>query len=268
MRSLIRKRVFAATNRRASVSPRRGVLALIAVVLIVTAFALSAMPGGAHEPIASRSVLVFGGAGRLGAEIVRELVGEGHEVTVFLRPSSTRARLEGLPVTLIEGDARVEADVRRAFESKRFNVVVNALGRSESDASFFAITGQHIARAARATGVGHVILHSSVGVGASRAVYPAERLGSMSEVFRAKEVAERELIDSGVTWTIIRNAILRDLPPGVRDGARLLPGETGYGVVSRTGLARLTRECIGNEACRNRIFHAVDAGLTPPRPAS
>lgn len=239
-------------------------------LLLLGCWALASMlslPGEAHEPVTARSVLVFGGSGRLGAEIVRELVGEGHEVTVFLRPTSTRARLEGLPVKLIEGDARSEADVRRALASRRFDVVVNALGRSESDVEFFAITGRHIARAARASGVAHVILHSSVGVGASRAVYPTGRFAAMSDLFRAKEIAEGELIDSGVTYTIIRNAILRDLPAGVRDGAELVPGETAYGAVSRQGLGRLTRECIGNPACENRIFHAVDAGLAAPGPA-
>lgn len=264
MRLAIRNVRFRPTAPVAWGCGRRPLLALLAVTMGAL---LGGAPALAHEPIAARSVLVFGGSGRLGAQIVRELVGEGHEVAVFLRPSSTRARLEGLPVTLIEGDALIEADVRRALESRRFDVVVNALGRSESDVSFFATSGRHIARAAKATGVDHVILHSSVGVGASRAVYPADRFPSMGALFRAKEVAERELVDSGVKWTIIRNAILRDLPSGARDGARLVAGETAYGVVSREGLGRLTRECIGNPACENRIFHAVDAGLSPPQPA-
>jgi uncharacterized protein YbjT (DUF2867 family) len=264
MRALIKNEFFCRTAQWASA--RVGRRALVLAAAIAALVVAGVPPAVAHEPVASRTVLVFGGSGRLGAAIVRELVGEGHQVAVFLRPSSTRARLEGLPVTLIEGNALLEADVRRALESRRFDVVVNALGRSESDVEFFATSGRHIARAAKATGVGHVILHSSVGVGASRAVYPAERLPSMSAVFRAKESAERDLIDSGVTWTIIRNAILRDLPPGARDQAQLVPGETGYGVVSREGLGRLTRECVGNSACENCIFHAVDAGLSPPRP--
>lgn len=266
MRLAIKNERFCRTAQMASGRGRRPLLVLLAATL-GTLLGGAPTAAVAHEPIAARSVLVFGGSGRLGAEIVRELVGEGHEVAVFLRPSSTRSRLEGLPVTLIEGDALREADVRRALESRRFDVVVNALGRSESDVAFFATSGRHIARAAKATGVAHVILHSSVGVGASRAVYPAERFAAMSAVFDAKEVAERELVDSGVKWTIIRNAILRDLPDGARDEAKLVPGETGYGVVSRRGLGRLTRECIGNTACENRIFHAIDAGLAAPRPA-
>jgi uncharacterized protein YbjT (DUF2867 family) len=218
----------------------------------------------AHGPNHVRTVLVFGGSGQLGAEIVRELVGEGHDVFVFLRASSDRSRLRGLPVQLLEGDALVEADVRRALAATNFDVVVNALGRSESDVEFFATTGRHIVQAAKDARVRRMILHSSVGVGASRAVYPAERWPAMAQLMRAKESAERDLIDSGMTYTIIRNAILRNLPAGQDDLAVLVPGETAYGMVSRTGLGRLTRECIESAECDNGIFHAVDPGMQPP----
>ena len=126
---------------------RRAALALLAS-LVAMPFAETA---SAHEPLPAQAVLVFGGSGQLGAQIVRELVGEGHDVSVFLRPTSDRSRLAGLPVKLLEGDVRVEADVRRALELRRFDVVVNALGRSESDVSFYATSGQYIARWARAT---------------------------------------------------------------------------------------------------------------------
>ena len=77
-----------------------------------------------------------------------ELVGEGHDVFVFLRASSDRSRLRGLPVQLLEGDALVEADVQRAMRAARFDDVVNALGRSESGVDFFATTGRNIVQAA------------------------------------------------------------------------------------------------------------------------
>ena len=50
------------------------------------------------------------------AEIVRELVAAGHDVTVFLRPSSSQERIAGLPVKRVEGDVLVEADVERATQ--------------------------------------------------------------------------------------------------------------------------------------------------------
>jgi uncharacterized protein YbjT (DUF2867 family) len=230
------------------------------IVLGALALALTTL-SSADAPPTHESVIVFGGSGRLGSDIVRELVDGGYRVTVFLRPTSDRKRLEGLDVALVEGNALVEADVRRALETGHFHVVVNALARSEQDVSFYETSGKLIARWSAATGVKQVILHSSVGVGESRAVYPSERLGAMSPLLQYKGSAEQALIDSGVSYTIIRNAILRDLPPGTVDHARLVEDQHAFGPVSREGLARLTRECVDNPACSRRIFHAVDGAM-------
>jgi len=49
-------------------------------------------------------VLVTGGNGFTGSHIVRELLDHGHEVTCLVRPGSNRRNLDGLTVTLVEGD--------------------------------------------------------------------------------------------------------------------------------------------------------------------
>jgi uncharacterized protein YbjT (DUF2867 family) len=210
-------------------------------------------------------VLVFGGAGQLGSEIVRELVGRGYPVAVFVRRTSDRSRLAGLSVRFIEGDVLVEADVQRAFESARFHTVIDALGRSESGVEFYATSGRLIARWAAQTGVSRAILHSSVGVGASRAAYPPTLFAERSPLFVAKEAGENALIESGVDYTIIRNAVLRELPAGVPDRAQLFEDPRRFGVVSRRGLARLTLGCVDNPACARRVYHAVDEGMALPR---
>lgn len=212
-------------------------------------------------PVAGKNAIVFGGSGQLGSEVARELIAAGYKVTVFIRPSSSRARLAGLPVTLVEGNVLVDADVQRAMQAQRFRLVVDALGRSENDVSFFATSGQNIARWSKATGVAHIVLHSSVGVGNSRAAYPPQLLGRMEKLFAAKGAGEQAMIDSGIPYTIIRNAVLRELAPGAEDRARLTEDQMTFGVVSRRGLARLTRECAENKACANRIYHGIDAGM-------
>ena len=236
---------------------RRAGLLLALALSIATADTLRA-----HEPVELRRILIFGGSGQLGTEIAKELAGDGHYVHVFVRPSSNRSRLDGQPVQWVVGNVLVEDDVRRALQAQRYAVVINALGRSESGVEFYATSGRWIAKWAQATGVKQVVLHSSVGVGRSAAAYPAGRLSAMQALFVAKESAERDLIDSGITYTIIRNAVLRDLPAGARNGAKLYEDETKFGAVSRRGLAQLTAECIDSDACANRIFHAVDEGMT------
>jgi NADPH-dependent glutamate synthase beta subunit-like oxidoreductase len=52
----------------------------------------------------SEHVLVFGGTGRTGVEVVRELRRQGAEVTVFVRPTSDRTPIESLGVKFAVGD--------------------------------------------------------------------------------------------------------------------------------------------------------------------
>jgi uncharacterized protein YbjT (DUF2867 family) len=213
---------------------------------------------------AAESVLIFGGSGQLGAEIAKVLAARGDRVSVFVRKSSNLDRLKGLAVARIEGDVTNEDDVAAALKSAKFTVVVDALGRSGGAISIYEVSERHIAKWAKATGVRQVILHGSVGAGSSRKIYPKSRLAAMTPTLDAKEAGEKHLIASGVTYTIIRNAILRDPAPGAADCARLYEDDTKYGIVTRPALARLTAECIGNPACANKIFHAVDETIPIP----
>ncbi len=223
----------------------------------------------------SETVLVFGGSGQLGSEIVRALVARGHKVTVFVRPSSKMDRLEGLTYGTVQGDVLVEADVTKAFKSAKFTVVVDALarGRTEggrsfdntrSDGDFYEVSERYISKAAKAARVQQVILHSSVGAGESRKAYPLSRLAAMQPVLDAKGAGEKHVTDSGVPYTIIRNAVLRNAKPGEPDNAKLYEGHAKFGIVTRTELGRLTAECVGNKACFNKIYHAVDESLGMP----
>ena len=70
-------------SRRTPSRLRLACLALVAASL-APALALAA------------TVIVFGGSGKLGTEVVRALDAAGHDVTVFHRPDSDLSRLQGL----------------------------------------------------------------------------------------------------------------------------------------------------------------------------
>jgi uncharacterized protein YbjT (DUF2867 family) len=226
---------------------------------LVLATAAAAGPAAAAE-----HVLVFGGSGRLGSEVVKALAAAGHQVTVFARPTSKLDRVADAGVAVVEGDVMNEADVEAAFKSSRFTAAVDALARGDADVAFYETSMRHIAKWAAATGVKQVILHGSVGAGDSRAIYPQSRWEVMKPTLMAKDAAEKTLMTSGVPYTIIRNAVLRDLAPGAVDAAALTDDQSKFGAVTRTGLARLTAECLGNAACANKIFHAIDPGVAVP----
>jgi uncharacterized protein YbjT (DUF2867 family) len=236
--------------------------------LLRTALLCLALPVAGLLPAAASaaSVIVFGGTGQLGAEVVRSLLAAGHEVTVFRRETSDPSRLQGLKVGTAVGNATVEGDVQAAFAARRYDVAVNALAKGRSDpAEFYSTTQRWITAAARATGVRQVILHSSVGAGESRAIYPEANWARLKDVLLAKDAAERELIASGVPYTIIRNAVLRDDAAGVREQAQLVPDQRRFGAVTRSGLGRLTAECALQAECLNRIYHAIDPQVALPQ---
>jgi dihydroflavonol-4-reductase len=65
------------------------------------------------------NVLVTGGTGFVGANLVRELLADGHTVRVLARPGGDRRALEGCAVDLVEGDLLDAASLRAAVSGVR-----------------------------------------------------------------------------------------------------------------------------------------------------
>jgi dihydroflavonol-4-reductase len=136
------------------------------------------------------AVLVTGGTGFLGREIVRQLADRGEEVHVLARHGSPRGPLGQLPIVWHEADLRDSAAVTRALES----VAVSARARGGRSRIVHAAalisyrTGdldlaratnvegtQNLIAAARKTGVGRFVHVSSVvTVGSSRDGQPVD----------------------------------------------------------------------------------------------
>jgi dihydroflavonol-4-reductase len=64
-------------------------------------------------------VLVTGGTGFVGANLVRELLEAGATVRALARPGGDRRALDGLPVEIMEGDLLDRASLRRAVAGVR-----------------------------------------------------------------------------------------------------------------------------------------------------
>lgn len=212
----------------------------------------------------AEGVLVFGGTGRLGAAVVRELVAAGYPVTVFARPASDRARLEGVEVGYVTGDMLDAGQVRAAFSQGPFHTVVEASARGESGNDFYPTAMAHIIAGARAGGVRHIILHGSVGAGDNIDYFPQANFGRMRETLAAKGRAEQMLIDSGIEYTIIRNGILLSADLPATGTAALSADQRLMRQVTRADLAKLTVLCVNNPDYVNGIWHAVDPSLPVP----
>jgi uncharacterized protein YbjT (DUF2867 family) len=232
------------------------------------ALASTLVAGLAHAAEAApREVLVLGGTGQLGAEIVRRLVDGGDRVTVFTRPGSDRARLAGLAVRYAEGDLLNEADVMAAFAGNRFQYVIVAVRVEDGDPHFYARFLPGLTARAKAAGVAQLIHHGAVGAGRNAEKFPGlgwEKVPGLLDRLKDQGVGEDILRASGVPFTIIRNTRLYPDGTPPTGKAELTEDESVIGPMTRADLAVLTLRCLANAACLGKTWHVRDTSLTWP----
>lgn len=211
-----------------------------------------------HPAMAAESVLVFGGTGRLGAAVVTDLVNQGYAVTVLARPDSSHARLAGLEIDVITGDLMDGDSLLVAVAGRPYRFVVDASAGQLGQAGFYSNAMKNILAAIADSQVQQFILHGSVGAGDNVRNFPDIPFGRMLDTLRDKGEAEAMLIASGIPYTIIRNG--RILPDGTAASgkAELTTDDTELASITRADLALLTLQCLGNSACLNQTYHAID----------
>ncbi|MBT5240756.1 MAG: NAD(P)H-binding protein [Rhodospirillaceae bacterium] len=231
------------------------------VLMAITA--LSGQTSWAAESAADPGgVLVFGGSGRTGAFVVDELLNRGEAVTVFVRPTSDRSRLEGRNVAYAVGDAMNSADVDGAIAAAKPRVVINTIGGAGSQVGFWDTTQMNMTAAAKKYGAEEIIFLGSVGTGDSAVAYSEaarERTKvGMAERFRAEE----DIKGSGLNYVIIRTGIIAPEGTAATGKARFTEDRMSLKPIARRDLAKLTVECMGNVDCRNKTFAAEDETIT------
>lgn len=127
-------------------------------------------------------IVVIGGSGLIGAQVVRKLLEGGHEVLSASPSSGVNAVTgEGLKRAFTGADVVVDVANSPSFEDK-------------AAMTFFELSGRNLQAAESAAGVLHHVVLSVVGT---------ERLLEMG-YFRAKLVQEDLVKASGIPYTIVR----------------------------------------------------------------
>ncbi len=201
------------------------------------------------------SILVVGGTGRIGSEIVKVLEQRGKNVRVFARTTSDRKRLQGLDISYVIGNVLTENDVAQALEQQKYDAVISSLAKVRQEPNPHAVGGQHLTKWAKKNGVKHFILISSLGAG------PNPVHTKYKEILQAKGVAETALTSSGIDYTIIRTGIILYGEEPATGKAQLILDQNVLGTITRKDLAQLTAECVLNNQCINQIYNAVDCSL-------
>jgi UDP-glucose 4-epimerase len=165
-------------------------------------------------------VLVTGGAGFIGSNLVRALLAEGEEVRVLDNFSTgSRANLEGLPVEIVEGELRSYERVHNAVRGVEVVFHLGALGsvpRSMQDpltSSAVNVEGTlNVLLAARDEGVRRVVFSSSTSVYGSSRERPTREsspLDPISPYGVAKLAAEKYCIAFSRVYESFESVVLR-----------------------------------------------------------
>jgi UDP-glucose 4-epimerase len=165
-------------------------------------------------------VLVTGGAGFIGSNLVRSLLERGDEVRVLDNFSTgSRANLEGLEVDVVEGELRSYERVHNAVRGTELVYHLGALGsvpRSVQDpltSSAVNVEGTlNVLLAARDEGVRRVVYTSSSSVYGSSAALPAREDAApdpLSPYGVAKLAAERYCISFSRVYERFESVVVR-----------------------------------------------------------
>lgn len=146
-------------------------------------------------------ILVTGGTGFVGQALIRQLAGMGYQVRTLLRPSKSSPRLpRGVPVEAVVCSLKDERGLRAAMRGVQavYHLAGAEQNGSRADLQGVDIEGSRaIAQAAGDAGVSRLVYLSHLGADRASA-YP---------VLKAKGIAERYILQSGVPYTLFRSGI-------------------------------------------------------------
>ncbi len=211
------------------------------------------------------SHIFLAGASRgVGREIVNCLTERHLKVKALLRTEAARPELEAMGIKVVLGDALNVGDVERVMLGPIYAVISTIGGLPKEGERADYLGNKNLIDAAVKAGVQKFILISSIGSGNSAVALPPQALQTLAPVLVEKEKAEKYLIDSGLTYTIIRPGGLKS-EPATGNGVLTEDPRIG-GTIHRADVAQLVCRCLNSEQANNKILSAVDRRLIYGQP--
>jgi nucleoside-diphosphate-sugar epimerase len=209
-----------------------------------------------------QSIFIAGASRGVGREIAKILTAKGKSVIALLRTAETQSELEALGARVLMGDALDAEAVRTAIATDpSIGTIISTIGGVPQDGQRADYLGnKQLIDAAKAAGISRFILISSLGSGATKDAIPPQAYQTLATVLAEKERAENHLIESGLTYTIVRPGGLKSAPA---TGNGVLTTATNVaGSIYREDVAILVCNCLDSHTAHNQILSAFDRSMT------
>ncbi|HEY9802609.1 MAG TPA: SDR family oxidoreductase [Leptolyngbyaceae cyanobacterium] len=207
------------------------------------------------------NIFLVGASRGVGREIANYLSKQNLKVKALLRSEASRPELEAIGVQVVLGDAMNVNDLEQAIlTDEPIHTVITTLGGTPSDVERPDYLGnKNLIDAAVKAGVQKFILVTSIGTGNSIEALTPQVLAVLGPVLLEKGKAEQHLVNSGLTYTIIRPGGLKSEPA---TGNAVLTEDTQVlGSIHRADVAQLVIRCLNSDRTNNKILSAVDKNM-------
>jgi nucleoside-diphosphate-sugar epimerase len=207
-------------------------------------------------------IFLAGASRGVGRDIAKCLIEQNQKVKALLRSEDSRPELEAMGIKVVMGDALDATAVEQAMlGDEPIHAVISTIGGLPKDGQRADYLGnKNLIDAAVKAGVQKFILVSSIGSGESVVAIPPQALETLRPVLVEKEQAEKHLIESGLTYTVIRPGGLKS-EPATGNGV-VTEDYKVAGTIHRADVAQLVCQCLASDAANNKILSAVDRNMT------
>lgn len=206
-------------------------------------------------------VFLAGASRGVGEQIAFQLMENHIKTKVLLRSETTKTQLESMGCKVAMGDALEVPAVEAALLGEEpIDTVISTIGGLPQEGQRADYLGnKNLIDAAVKAGVKKFILISSIGSGNSKEALPPRALEALGEVLIEKEKAEECLINSGLTYIIIRPGGLKS-EPATGNGI-LTENPKISGTIHRADVAHLVMRCLQSDAANNKVLSALDRNM-------
>ncbi len=203
-------------------------------------------------------ILVAGGTGFIGSNIVKELVKRNHKVKALVHTGANLSRIKNLNLEFANGDITDINSLEKPFTDVK--IVYNAIGiiqetkRANFD-SIHVLGTKNLIEMANKVGVEYFVQISSLGT----------RPNAVSRYHQTKWKAEQSVVSSGIPYTIFRPSVVFGPDDKfINMLARMIQYTPIFPLIDSGGakmqpvfvgdLARCAVDCLNNPQAKNKII--------------